>query len=230
MVWAYIATGALSSMVGITFFPRRRYRFWWRWLPSHHGDVCFSILAFCLINAGSAAVIFALAHVAKVGSDNAPYGRILAAVTATQAALRGRAPRYGQTSSAERTLISRISEWFIFDLDNRATETVVSLTQNLDLRDGLDLAEHLHQTYTVPDPHQTQTVKNNESRRIRQAREWLGADPSKRNNTEDVLAPQRPSRKRANIEPQEEMRRLCQEIILRSHASLSRKQMDRYAP
>jgi signal transduction histidine kinase len=228
MLWAYIATGALSVMVGITFFPRRRYRFWWQWLADQHRYVALSILAFCLINAGSAIVIFALAHVAKVGSDNAPYGRILAAVTATQAVLRGRAPRYGQTSSAERTLINRISEWFILDLDSRATEAVVSFTQELDLHDGLDLAQRLHHTYTVPDPHQTQTVKANESRRIRQARERLAANPPQLSNREDVRASDQPSRRREAIDPEEEMRRLCREIILRSHASLSSSQMDRY--
>jgi hypothetical protein len=200
----YLATGLISVAVGIAFFPRRRYRFWWQWLNDQRQDVSLSLIAFCVINAASAIGLYVLADIANVGTDARPVGRVFAAVVATQAVLRGRAPRYGQTSSAQATLISRCSAWFMDDLDHRSATAVARYCQRLHGEKATDLAWYLHRAFTVPDDALTKTVKRNEEQRIKQAR-LGGVD-----------------------DPERELRSVCQEVILRSHASLSAAERHRF--
>lgn len=204
---AYIVTAAFSALVGLSFYPKDHYRYWWQWLHDERWQVVLSVLGFCVINGLLAAAVYAGASAADVGSDDRPATRILAAVITTQALLRGQAPRYGRKADAESTLVRIGTDWLMGDLDKKAVVNVVDLCEHLDYRSAVALADLLHGSCSERDPSVPTTVRKNERTRIEQARAAEVAEQEQQKR---------------------EMRGLCREIILRSHAVLKPRTWNLY--
>lgn len=196
---AYVVAATLSALVGLSFYPKDQYRYWWQWLHDERKQVVISVFGFSVINGALAAVVYAGAAAANIGSDGRPLTRIFAAVITTQALLRGQAPRYGRKADAESTLVWIGTDWLMGDLDKKAVVNVVDLCEHLGYRDGVALADLLHGSCSERDPSVSTTVRKNERTRIEQARAANAADQEQQTR---------------------EMRRLCREIILRSHTVL----------
>jgi hypothetical protein len=202
MIWWAVGTAEVSAIIGLSFFPIQRYRYWWRWV-AHRDDrtirVAWYLALFAAINAGAGLLALFGAHALGLGTSAEPLGRCVFAVVTAQALLRGTAPRHGREITGAATLLGRLSGWLTKDLDELADTRILDDCSGLEREQAAEMAYWLHEKAVAPDRSLSRAERERALRRIAQAE----------SKPDDAAAVR-------------ELRQLCREILVQYGQTLGR--------